>query len=267
MKAISVDAFLGQLDLAIKGTSASLGVAFDADGTLWSGDAGEDFLFALIDRKLVLSEAMEALEREARAYGVPSAGLSASQLVRALFDAYVAGSYPEDRICRVTAWACAGYSEASVRQMAHGILVDAKLSSRLLPETLEIMRYLEARRIPTYIVSASPEHVVTAGMKLAQLEGAYERVLGVTPHYAMGKMLPRVLEPIPYGKGKRSLLETELRGRTLVAAFGDNVFDLPMLAAATFGVTVRPKDRLLSALGPEEEESLWRLLPPAATCD
>ena len=265
MKAISVDAFLGQLDLAIKSTSSQVAVAFDADGTLWSGDAGEDFLFALIDRKLVQSEAMEALEREALAYGVQSKGLSASLLVRSLFDAYVAGAYPEPHICRLTAWACAGYSEAMVRQMAHGILVDAKLPSRLVAETAEIVRFAEARGIPTYIVSASPEHVVTAGVKLLGL--VHERVIAVEPHYAMGKMLPRVHEPIPYGQGKRSLLEAELKGRTLVAAFGDNVFDLPMLAAATFGVTVRPKERLLSALGPGEEESLWRLLPPEPTCD
>lgn len=262
MKDISLPAFLGQLDSAIKGVApGTVALAFDADGTLWSGDAGEDFLFALLERKLVLGEALEALTREAEKYGVACQGLSPTEIARALFDAYVAGRYPEDSICRVTAWSCVGYTEESVRRLAHGILVDAKLPTRILPETQEIVRFAASRGMPVYIVSASPEHVVRAGVSLCGF--SCERVLAVEPEYVLGRMLPRTHEPIPYGAGKRKVLERELesRGASLLAAFGDNVFDIPMLAHATYGVAVRPKKRLLDALSPAEEESFWHLLP------
>ena len=268
MKDVLVDALLGHLDEAIK-QSQALGrpgaFAFDADGTLWSGDAGEDFLFALLERKLVLTEAMEALEREARSCGIDSTGLSATELARKLFDAYTAGAYPEEHICRVTAWACAGYTEASARNMAHGFLVDAKLPARILPETAEIMRFAAARGVSVYVVSASPEHVVAAGIRLAGLPCT--RVFAATPQYALGRMIPRTNEPIPYGPGKRTILQAELAqtgGGELLAAFGDNVFDLPMLEVARFGVAVRPKKRLLDALSPGQDAALWHLLPSEA---
>lgn len=268
MKEILVATLLGQLDVAIKASASPVAMAFDADGTLWSGDAGEDFLFAMIARKLVLPEAAEALDREARSCGLSCGGASPTEVVRALFDAYVSGQYAEENICRVTAWACAGYDEESVRKMAHGFLVDAKLASRALPETQAIAAFAKERGVPIYVVSASPAYVVSAGLRLLGIE--CEGLLAVVPHYALGRMLPSCAEPIPYGKGKRTLLDATLRqasGRKLLAAFGDNVFDLPMLTAAEHGVAIRPKKRLLDALGPGDAESLWHLLPPEARGD
>ena len=61
-------------------------------------------------------------------------------------------------------------------------------------------------------------------------------------------MQPTVIRPIPYGPGKLTQLEQHLEGRTLLAAFGDNIFDVPMLEAARVAVAVAPKQRLLAEL-------------------
>jgi phosphoserine phosphatase len=58
-------------------------------------------------------------------------------------------------------------------------------------------------------------------------------------------MRPDVHRPIPYGAGKVTRLRERVgRGRTLYAAFGDNAFDVAMLASAHVAVAVRPKARL-----------------------
>jgi phosphoserine phosphatase len=57
-----------------------------------------------------------------------------------------------------------------------------------------------------------------------------------------------VVRPIPYGPGKIHQLEARIGKRPLLAAFGDNVFDVPMLEAARVAVAVDPKPRLLARL-------------------
>ena len=43
-------------------------VATDGDGTLWSGDIGEDLFFAFVDHGRFEEPALEAIRREARAH-------------------------------------------------------------------------------------------------------------------------------------------------------------------------------------------------------
>ena len=58
-------------------------------------------------------------------------------------------------------------------------------------------------------------------------------------------MLADVERPIPYGDGKVIRLKERVgEARVIYAAFGDNAFDVAMLAAAQIGVAVRPKPRL-----------------------
>jgi phosphoserine phosphatase len=58
-------------------------------------------------------------------------------------------------------------------------------------------------------------------------------------------MQAEVLRPIPYGSGKVTRLRERVGlERPLYAAFGDNAFDVAMLASARVAVAVRPKPRL-----------------------
>jgi phosphoserine phosphatase len=73
-------------------------------------------------------------------------------------------------------------------------------------------------------------------------------VLATTAPFVDGVMQPDVVRPIPYGPGKIHQLEARIGKRPLLAAFGDNVFDVPMLEAARVAVAVDPKPRLLARL-------------------
>jgi phosphoserine phosphatase len=65
------------------------------------------------------------------------------------------------------------------------------------------------------------------------------------PRYEGDVMLPEVDRPIPYGAGKVTRLDERIGpSRILFAAFGDNAFDVALLASARVGVAVRPKPRL-----------------------
>jgi phosphoserine phosphatase len=95
----------------------------------------------------------------------------------------------------------------------------------------------------TVLVSASPVAVVAEAGALVGFPA--DRVVAAHPRFAGDVMLAEVEKPIPYGPGKVSrLFERIGRGPTLLAAFGDNAFDVALLASARIGVAVRPKPRL-----------------------
>ena len=71
-----------------------------------------------------------------------------------------------------------------------------------------------------------------------------DRVVAARPRFDGEVMLAAVERPIPYGSGKVSGLLERIGDRPLFAAFGDNAFDVALLASARIGVAVRPKPRL-----------------------
>ncbi len=214
-------------------------MAFDGDGTLWSGDVGEDFMHAALTRGEVKDAATRALARIA---GRDGAGID---LARHLFAEYLEHRFPEDSICELIAWLHAGFSRAEVGVVVEEVLAAARIRERVHPETRAIVDWARARGHEVFVVSASPQHVVEHAATMLGVDAAH--VLAVRPRFDGEVMLADVERPIPYGPGKVAALEGVLRGRALLAAFGDNAFDVPMLARARFGVGVRPKQRLRDA--------------------
>src|SRR4051794_26769648 len=101
-------------------------VVTDADGTLWSGDVGDDILKALVVRRAIRDEAREGLAAEALAHGVDASG-DANDIGTRLHAAFEAGRWPEDRAFETTAWAFAGYRLDEVRSFARDVLAEVKL--------------------------------------------------------------------------------------------------------------------------------------------
>ena len=235
------EAVIARIEAARSGVAHDGAIAFDGDGTLWSGDVGEDFFFAVVDRGDFRAPAVDALRRTARDAGVDDAG-DGRALARALYDAYTAGAFPEERICQVITWSCAGWTRAEVDELARGVCAD--LAARLHPELAPIIAWARSHGVETLLVSASPREVVEAGADVVGI--ARDRVVAATARYgASGVMLADVVRPIPYGPGKVTGLRALLGDRPLYAAFGDNVFDVAMLNAAAVKVAVRPKARLV----------------------
>lgn len=225
-----------------------LPIAFDGDGTLWTGDVAETVWHALVSGRLVRAEAHAALVHEAERVRLSTEG-DVHALCTRLFHAYLDGTLEEQRICEIQAWAFAGWSRPELDTFVDRVLFEptatdaVPLSRRYIPETRAILEAARAVSAPVYLVTASPKHVVERAA--APLGFAPDEVLGSRVLWQDGRVAPDVERPICYGPGKVQALERVLGGRPLLAAFGDNVFDVPMLHHARFGVMVRPKARLL----------------------
>jgi phosphoserine phosphatase len=217
-------------------------VATDGDGTLWSGDVGEDLFHAFVEHGDVADPALEAIRREAREHALSDAG-TGPDVARRIYAAYVEGQFPEERVCELMTWCFAGWTRDRVLGFARDVVSRCGLEARLHGEVLHVLDRARAAGIETILVSASPVAVVAeAG---ARVGFTADRVVAARPRFDGDVMLAEVERPIPYGPGKVSrLLECIGAEHTLFAAFGDNAFDVALLASARIGVAVRPKPRL-----------------------
>jgi phosphoserine phosphatase len=217
-------------------------VATDGDGTLWTGDVGEDMFHAFLDHGRVHPSAFDAIVRDARAHGVSDAG-TGSDVARGIYDAYCEGRFPEERMCELMTWCFAGWTEGEVRAFARDVIDKSKLASRLHPEVMSVLERARSASIEVVLVSASPFAVVLEAGSRVGFDA--ERVVAARATYEGAVMRPDVHRPIPYGTGKVTRLRELIgSGRPLYAAFGDNAFDVALLASARVPVAVRPKVRL-----------------------
>ena len=70
----SADEVWARIDEIARADGRAGVVATDGDGTLWSGDVGEDLFFAFVDHGESWSPRCEALRREAREHALSDAG-------------------------------------------------------------------------------------------------------------------------------------------------------------------------------------------------
>jgi phosphatidylglycerophosphatase C len=241
MEATSVEALLSRLEGLARERPGGA-IAFDGDGTLWSGDVGEDYFAELVERRALPEAARAPLSEVAAEHGLSGEG-SARALAERIHHAYIAGRFPEDTVCEVMTWALAGTPRAAVDELARDVAAGLGLAGRLHAEAIAVARWAVERGVAVFVVSASPRPIVEAASE--HLGVSVAGVAAVTPRWGSdGVMLPEVERPIPYGDGKVTRLTELLAGRPLYAAFGDNAFDVAMLNAAAIGVAVRPKARL-----------------------
>jgi phosphatidylglycerophosphatase C len=217
-------------------------LATDADGTLWSGDVGDDLFHAFIAHATVHAPALEGMKREARDHGLSDAG-SGSDVARRILTAYEAGTFPEERIFEMMAWCFAGSTRAEALAFARDALSRVGLEARMHREVMGLLARARKAGLDVLLVSASPLAAVVAGGERAGFDEAH--VVAARARYEGDVMLPEAERPIPYGNGKVVRLREHLGPeRPLLAAFGDNAFDVDMLGSARIGVAVRPKPRL-----------------------
>ncbi len=217
-------------------------VATDGDGTLWTGDVGEDLFHAFLEGGRVEPAALEGLRRTARHHDLSDAG-SGVDIARRIYAAYLAGGYAEERMCELMTWCFAGWTRAEVAGFARHVVDWGRLAERLHEEVHDVLDRARAAGLGALLVSASPLAVVReAGARVGFGE---EEVVAAVARFEGEVMLPEVEAPIPYGPGKVSrLLERIGERRPVYAAFGDNAFDVALLASARVPVAVRPKPRL-----------------------
>ncbi|HLK40768.1 MAG TPA: haloacid dehalogenase-like hydrolase [Polyangiaceae bacterium] len=222
-------------------------VATDGDGTLWSGDVGEDMFNAFVEYGRVEPASLEAMRRDAREHSLSDAG-SGPDIARRILAAYTEGRFPERRVCELMVWCFAGWTPDEVAAFARDVVETRGLAGRLHDELLRVLERVRGAGIDAVLVSASPVAVVLeAGARVGFDAG---QIVAALPRTGGGVLLADVEHPIPYAEGKVQRLRERIgHDRLLYAAFGDNAFDVSLLASARVPVAVRPKPRLRERAG------------------
>ncbi|MGH9580072.1 MAG: HAD family hydrolase [Terriglobales bacterium] len=199
--------------------------AFDCDGTLWSGDSGQDFFYWEMERGL-LPEAV-------------------SGWARPRYEDYRDGRVVETTMCGEMVTLHAGLEAIAVARAAEEFFAD-RVEPRIFPEMQELVRQLAASGCEIWAVSSTCEWVVRAGARRFGIPP--DRVLAARAEVEDGRVTNRLLS-VPTGEAKATALRQSLAGE-LDAAFGNTMNDLAMLELARHAFAVNPRPQLQSiALG------------------
>lgn len=244
LRTLSPGALVEELERLRPRDAASI-LCFDGDGTLWSGDVGEDLFNLALERDALREPARQGIEAEARKYGL-SVRATLAQTARGLFDAYLDGSYPERDVCGMMTWCYAGYSPDELRQLSRDALTERALSERLNRELEPIVEWARESGVRSVVVSASPRCVVEEAASLWGVSP--EDIMASTPRFETGRVAPALAHAVPYAEAKCTMGRALFGDAFWLASFGDNIFDIEMLLAAELGVAVRPKVSLRTRL-------------------
>lgn len=188
-------------------------VVFDADGTLWRGDVGEDFLryathLNLLPRRATYAEYEDRLERSpADAYG----------------------------------WCVeifAGLSEHALQGHCDRFFAE-RFQGRVFSFVRPMLERLSRAGHTAWICSASPRWAVLPGARALGIEPRH--VIGVTCAVDANGTLTGVVDaPVPVGPGKVTWLTR--RGVNPLLGVGNGDFDVDMLAASERALVIAPPD-------------------------
>lgn len=229
---------------SLGGTRAAL--AFDCDGTLWSGDVGEDFFEYGIKESLFHAHGAEALLELGRSLALAPHG-GAPLVAAQLLAAYRTHQLPELTACEMMTWAFGGFDAAELAGHVERCLALARLSQRVFEPARRVIAWARACGFRVIAVSASPRFVIETAV--APLGITTSDIAACTLVSAEGRYLTTLSSPCPYGPEKVVAAEELLQGAPLLAAFGDSGFDFELLRSAVVPVAVRPKPTLQSKLG------------------
>ncbi|MGA8622037.1 MAG: haloacid dehalogenase-like hydrolase [Candidatus Sulfotelmatobacter sp.] len=211
--------------------------AFDCDGTLWAGDAGERFF-----------------DWELREGNIVSDELGGS--LRERYAAYRRGEVDETTMCGEMVTMHEGISDSKMMDAATRFF-DHFFDAQIFPEMRELVRRLQQNGCEIWAVSSTNEWVIRAAMKH----------FGVSENRALaakveldGDIATNRLIRVPSGAGKPQALR-EVVKKGINAAFGNSRWDAEMLAMAKHAFAVNPYPDLETVA----RERGWRIYFPEGT--
>lgn len=193
--------------------------AFDCDGTLWAGDAGEGFFSWELDNKLVSAEIIA--------------------WARPRYAAYRAGLVSEDDMCGEMVFMHYGLSEALVQAAANQFF-DEKFVPQIFPEMKSLVRKLQDQGCQVWAVSSTNEWMIRAGMRHFGIPE--NRILAASVRVDDGVITDHLIR-VPSGPGKPEALRGAVQD-PLDIAFGNSRWDAAMLEMAKSGIAVNPNPDL-----------------------
>ncbi|MDR3749579.1 MAG: haloacid dehalogenase-like hydrolase [Acidobacteriota bacterium] len=210
---------------------------FDCDGTLWSGDAGADFLYWEIERGIVSREVVEwALAR---------------------YEEYKAGQVSEEQICGEMVTINRGVSQDDLLRAAEEFFCEV-VSHRVFPEMRELTRRLAEQGCELWAVSSTNNWVVEVGAERFGI--ARDHVLAACVHVEDGCASDRLLR-VPTDELKAVAIR-EVIGKPVDAVFGNSIHDLAMLEMAKFPFCVNPNPDLEQIA----QQRGWPVYRPVVSC-
>jgi phosphoserine phosphatase len=216
--------------------------AFDCDGTLWSGDAGERFFDWEFTGSHVFPE--------------PAARERLSQKWRNRYAAYKRGEVDESTMCGEMVTLHEGLIDAQLMQAADRFFTDLFVV-QIFPEMQELLRRLRETACEIWAVSSSNEWIIRAAMK--HFDIPEDHVLAAKVHLD-GDVATSRLVRLPSGSGKPQALR-DVAGSDIDVAFGNSRWDAEMLVMAKHAFAINPNADL-EALARERG---WQIYFPEGT--
>ncbi len=211
--------------------------AFDCDGTLWSGDAGERFFDWELREGDIVSPALDRPMRERYA-------------------AYKRGEVDETTMCGEMVTMHRGIPEPKLMDAAVRFF-DQYFAVQIFPEMRELVHRLQENGCEAWAVSSSNEWVIRAAMKHFGIPES--RVLAAKVELERGVATDRLIR-VPSGDGKPKALRETVK-KEIDTAFGNSRWDAEMLVMAKHAIAVNPNPDLESAA----RERGWRIYFPEGT--
>lgn len=193
--------------------------AFDCDGTLWSGDAGEGFFSWEMEQGLVSEE----IQRWARAR----------------YADYKAGKVAEEVMCGEMATMNRGLREEVVQRAADEYFA-LGIAPNIFPEMRELVQRLRAAGSEVWAVSSSNQWVIRAGMRYFGIP--QDRILTAEAAVENDIIMDRLIR-VPSGPGKPEALREVLTSPP-DCAFGNSLWDREMLAMSKHPFAINPHPNL-----------------------
>jgi len=193
--------------------------AFDCDGTLWAGDAGEAFLDWELGQNLLSDEIV--------------------RWARPRYADYEAGKVSEEQMCGELVTMHRGLTEAEVQHAAIRYF-EERCVRDIFPEMQNLARRLQEAGCDVWAVSSTNEWVIRAAMPHFGIPE--EKILATAAHIVEGKITDRLLR-VPSGKDKPKALHDAIR-RAPDAAFGNSIWDAQMLGTARRAYAINPTAQL-----------------------
>jgi len=193
--------------------------AFDCDGTLWTGDAGEGFLSWELRQRLVSDEI--------------------AAWIQPRYAAYKNGQVKEEDMCGEMAFMHYGLSETLVQSAADQFF-EENFVHQIFPEMRDLVKKLQDQGSDIWAVSSSNEWIIRAAMR--HFGVPQTRILAASVQVDNGTITDHLIR-VPSGEGKTKAIREVLTG-ALDAAFGNSKWDVEMLALAGHAYAVNPNPDL-----------------------
>lgn len=232
-------------------------LAFDGDGTLWSGDVSDDVFFAACEEEWFLQDARAPLVEALNGISEVGSGETLGAIAQKLFSAHASGKVDERRLFEAMTFCYAGRLATEVTNYARQVLVRKGINERIRWGLVPLLDWARREGHECFLVTASPAPIVE--VPALNLGFAADHIVASCATGVAGEILSHVVEPIPYREQKVAQLMRRVPGHRLLSAFGDSPFDIDLLRAAELAVAVEPKPGLVQELRylPKDRTVAW----------